>query len=68
MADATPVLWRVFPWEPRAAEGEPFSAAFVPGTQGSGRFDLRGGRVLYLAESAEHAVAEKIQRFRAQEL
>lgn len=32
--------WRVFPWDPRAAEDEPFSVSFVPGGQGYGRFDL----------------------------
>ncbi|MET0396684.1 MAG: RES family NAD+ phosphorylase [Longimicrobiaceae bacterium] len=61
-------FWRVFPWDPAAPPGEPFSASFVPGGQGSGRFDVLPGRVLYLAESPEHAVAEKIQRFRAHEL
>ncbi len=61
-------LWRVFPWDPRAREGEPFSATFVPGGQGRGRFDLpgRASGVLYAAESPEHAVAEMIQRFRNQ--
>ncbi|HEX8241997.1 MAG TPA: RES family NAD+ phosphorylase [Longimicrobium sp.] len=61
-------LWRVFPWDPGAAEGERFSAAFVPGGQGRGRFDLPGeaAGVLYLAESPEHAVAELIQRYRNQ--
>jgi len=59
-------LWRVFPWDPNAAEGDPFSAGFVPGTQGRSRFDLPGQPrgVLYLAESEEHAVAEMIQGFR----
>lgn len=63
----TPVpLWRVFPWHPGTAEGEPFSASFVPGGQGGGRFDLIGDPrgVVYLAESEEHAVAEMIQGFR----
>lgn len=63
----TPVpLWRVFPWNPDAAEGDPFSAAFVPGGQGRSRFDLPGHPrgVIYLAESEEHAVAEMIQAFR----
>ena len=32
--------------------------------QGSGRFDLAATPVLYLAEDPEHAVAEKIARFR----
>lgn len=64
MSPAT--LWRVFPWDPRAAEGDRFSAAFVPMPQGSGRFDLPGNvrGVVYFAESPEHAVAEMIQQFR----
>lgn len=59
-------LWRVFPWDPDAAEGERFSAAFVPGGQGRYRFDLPGNAlgVLYLAGSEEHAVAEMIQPYR----
>ncbi|HYH82841.1 MAG TPA: RES family NAD+ phosphorylase [Longimicrobium sp.] len=61
-------LWRVFPWDPAARDGEPFSATFVPGGQGRGRFDLpgRASGVLYAAEGPEHAVAEMIQRFRNQ--
>lgn len=59
-------LWRVFPWDPDAAEGDRFSAAFVPMPQGSGRFDLPGNPrgAVYFAESPEHAVAEMIQAFR----
>jgi hypothetical protein len=59
-------LWRVFPWDPAAEEGERFSATFVPGGQGRSRFDLPGNPlgVIYLAESEEHAVAEMIQGFR----
>ncbi|HEY0151411.1 MAG TPA: RES family NAD+ phosphorylase [Longimicrobium sp.] len=59
-------LWRVFPWDPSAAEGERFSATYVPGGQGRSRFDLPGNAlgVIYLAESEEHAVAEMIQGFR----
>jgi hypothetical protein len=59
-------LWRVFPWDPSAAEGERFSAAFVPGGQGRHRFDLSGNPlgVIYLAETEEHAVAETIQAYR----
>lgn len=62
--------WRVFPWNEQAASGEPFSASFVPGGQGYGRFDLPGedAGVRYYAESPEHAVAEKIARFRNQRL
>ncbi|HUE95116.1 MAG TPA: RES family NAD+ phosphorylase [Longimicrobiaceae bacterium] len=59
-------LWRVFPWDPSAAEGERFSAAFLPTNQGGGRFDLPGNPdgVVYFAESPDHAVAEMIQQFR----
>lgn len=60
-------LWRVFPWDDDAPPGAPFSPQYVPVPQGSGRFDL-GGRppVVYLAETAAHAVGEKIQRYRGQ--
>ena len=57
-------LWRVFPWDPDAADGDPFSAAFVPPGPGQGRFDLQGGGVGYFAESEAHAVAEQIQFLR----
>jgi hypothetical protein len=59
-------LWRVFPWDPAAAEGDRFSAAFIPGGQGRNRFDLPGksAGVVYFAESEVHAVAELLQRFR----
>lgn len=62
------MLWRVFPWDPQAEEGQPFSASFVPGGQGGGRFDLPESRagVLYLAEAPEHAIAERLQVFRNQ--
>lgn len=68
MSAAERVLWRVFPWDPAAAEGERFSATFVPAGQGRGRFDLPGrpAGVVYLAETPEHAVGELIQRFRNQ--
>jgi hypothetical protein len=61
-------VWRVFPWDPSAREGERFSAGYVPPAQGKGRFDLPGvpGGVLYLAETPEHAVAEMIQHYRGQ--
>jgi hypothetical protein len=63
-------VWRAFPWNPSSQEGEPFSASFIPPLQGKGRFDLPGvpGGVLYLAETPEHAVAERIQHFRGQSL
>ncbi len=64
----SPELWRVFPWDAAAPQGEPFSASYVPRSQGSGRFDLVGIGVLYLAEDAVHAVAERIARFRGTDL
>lgn len=69
----TPVpdrLWRVFPWDPEAAPGEPFSSSYLPPIQGKGRFDLPGvpAGVLYLAESPEHAVGEAIQHYRGHDL
>lgn len=60
----TLALHRVFPWDQRAPAGAPFSPSFVPAQQGSGRFDLADGPVLYLGESAEHAVGEMLQGFR----
>lgn len=60
--------WRVFPWEKAAKSGEPFSSSYVYPNQGGGRFDLRDVPVLYLAETAVHAVAEKLQRFRGQRI
>ena len=60
----TLALYRVFPWDEAARPGESFAADFVPPHQGSGRFDLREGAVLYLGESPEHAVAETLQSFR----
>jgi hypothetical protein len=60
--------WRVFPWDPAAKAGEPFSPGYVHPNQGSGRFDVSGKLVVYLAETAVHAVAEKLQRFRGQKV
>ena len=60
--------WRVFPWDPGAKLGEPFSPSYIHPHQGSGRFDLPGKLVVYLAETAVHAVAEKLQRFRGQKI
>lgn len=62
-------LWRVLPWDPSAPTGAPFSLTHVQAEQTSGRFDL-GDRppVLYLGESPEHAVGEKLQRFRGRRL
>ncbi|MBI4543983.1 MAG: RES family NAD+ phosphorylase [Gemmatimonadetes bacterium] len=63
-------VWRVFPWDAAAPEGEPFSLSYVPRAEGKGRFDLPGvpGSVLYLAETPEHAVAEMLQHYRGQAL
>jgi hypothetical protein len=58
------VLWRVFPWDPTAPDGAPFSPRSVPParTQHYGRFDLHGTPpVLYLAETPAHAVAEVLR-------
>jgi RES domain len=60
--------WRVFPWDPAARAGEPFSPSYIYPNQGSGRFDLSGELVVYFAETAVHAVAEKLQRFRGQKI
>ena len=60
--------WRVFPWDPAAQPGEPFSPSYIHPNQGSGRFDVAGKVVVYLAETAVHAVAEKLQRFRGQKI
>lgn len=63
-------VWRVFPWDPGAADGEPFSASYVPPEQGSGRFGLpdRASTVLYSAETPAHAIAERIHYFRGHAL
>jgi hypothetical protein len=61
-------LWRVFPWDPEAEPGTPYTASYIPAEQGSGRFDLGTSPVLYLAESAEHAVGETIQSYRGRTL
>jgi hypothetical protein len=63
-------VWRVHPWDPDAPAGAPFSPQYVPAGQGGGRFDLPGlpAGVLYLAETPEHAVAERIQQYRGQPL
>lgn len=69
-ADPTGTFWRVFPWDPGAADGEPFSARYTPpaGAQTGGRFDLGEPPVLYLAERPESALAELLQRFRGKPL
>ena len=62
---APAVTWRCFPWDSRAAPGEPFSPSYLQGGQTTGRFDL-GDRppVRYLAGSEAHAVGEVLQGFR----
>jgi hypothetical protein len=57
-------LWRAFPWDVDAADGDPFSARSVAPAhrQNYGRFDLNGRPlVLYLAETPVHAVAEVLR-------
>lgn len=57
-------LWRVFPWDETAPDGEPYSCRSVAPArlQNYGRFDLRGKPlVLYLGETAEHAVTEALR-------
>jgi len=63
-------LWRVFPWNEEAADGEPFSVRSVPPVekQIGGRFDNEATSVLYLGESGEHAVAEVLRQFRGRPL
>lgn len=63
-------LWRVFPWDPEAESGRPFSPNYVRPAQGQGRFDLPGAPsgVFYLAETPEHAVAELIQYYRGRRI
>jgi hypothetical protein len=60
--------WRAFPWDPAAGDGEPFSPSYIPPFQGHGRFDLVDAPqgILYLAETPEHAIAEKLQELRNQ--
>jgi hypothetical protein len=62
--------WRAFPFDPDAAEGEPYSVGWVPASQAQGRFDLPSapGGVIYLAETPVHAVAEMVQHYRGQAL
>jgi hypothetical protein len=60
--------WRVFPWDRSATPDQAFSPGHVPANQGSSRFDIRATQVLYFSESPEHAIGEKIQRYRGQTL
>jgi hypothetical protein len=61
---AAATLWRVFPWDPAAPDGSPYSARSVAPAhpQNYGRFDLHGKpSVLYLAETPAHAAAEVLR-------
>ena len=69
MAIVPAPLWRVFPYDPAATAGEPFSADMGPRHQGAGRFDVPElGAVWYFAESAAHAIGEVLQAMRGQTL
>jgi hypothetical protein len=59
-------FWRMFPWDPHAPDGAPFSIRYLPpaGTQTGGRFDLGDPPVLYLAQDATHALTELLHGFR----
>jgi hypothetical protein len=59
------VLWRAFPFNEAAADGEPYSIRSVAPAhlQTGGRFDLGTTSVLYLGETPAHAVAEVLRRF-----
>jgi hypothetical protein len=62
-------MWRVFPWEPSAPDGAPFSPTYITPEQDGGRFDLGGDpAVLNLGETPAHAVAEQIQARHGQRL
>lgn len=67
----TSTLWRVFPWDPQADPGAPFSSSYLPIQSGHGRFDLArrvDASAWYFAEAPEHAVAERIQDLRNRRL
>ena len=59
-------LWRVLPWDPSAAAGEPGNALWVPRAfQGTARHDAPDQYgCLYLAEDAVSALAESLAPFR----
>ncbi len=62
--------WRAFPWDVRAPAGRRHSPTFVPDPTGRGRFDLpsRLSKVLYLAETPAHAVAELLHPWRGRRI
>lgn len=60
-------FWRVFPWDPAAAPGDPFTPQFVlpAGVQTGGRFDLSDAPTLYIAlDNPVHALSEVLQSLR----
>ncbi len=60
-------FWRVFPWDPSAPPGDPYTPQYVlpSGAQTGGRFDLGDPSVLYLAlDDPSHALAEVLQYLR----
>ena len=60
-------FWRVFPWDPAARPGEPYTPQYLlpAGAQTGGRFDLGDSPVLYLAlDDPAHALAEVLQYLR----
>jgi hypothetical protein len=62
-------LWRAFEWDAAARPGTPGSPSFVPSGQHGGRFDQHDQPpILYLAESAAHALGEVLQAFRGRTL
>jgi hypothetical protein len=66
---AKAIVWRVFPYDPKAPRGSEFSASREPAGQGAGRFDIPDVTpVWYFAESPEHAVGEVLQGLRNQPL
>jgi len=64
-ASGSLLLWRVFPYDAAAREGDPYSVRSVAPAhrQTGGRFDLGTSSVLYLGETPAHAVAEVLRRF-----
>jgi hypothetical protein len=62
-------LWRAFQWDAGALPGTRGSPSYVPSGQHGGRFDLHDQPpLLYLGESAAHAVGEVLQAFRGRRL
>ncbi len=58
------LLFRVFPWDPRARVGRPGHALWISPRQGAGRIDNPDAyATLYLADQPAAAVAERLGRF-----